>query len=71
MNTSRIDRMYINGLVGNQCGSIRILPSTCFSDHSPTMLVVDGERRGSLSLQIPKSVQTDDGIADQIEQLWL
>ena len=70
MNLSCIDRMYVTEPIGDWGGLVGILPGTCFLDHSPIMLGLDeGDRRASVVLRIPESVQIDDGIADQIVQL--
>ena len=71
MNMSRIDRFYVSGPVGDWGGHIGIHAGTCFSDHSPVMVVVsEGERGGSASIRVPASVQTDGILADQVGQLW-
>ena len=68
---SRIDRFYVSGPVGDWGGHIGIHAGTCFSDHSPVMVVVsEGERGGSASIRVPASVQTDGMLADQVGQLW-
>ena len=72
MNMSMIDRMYVNGLVGEQGDSIDVLVSTYFLHQFLVILVVKEEVRRTLSsLQIPKRVQIDDGNVDQVTQLWM
>ena len=61
------DKVYVSEPIGDRGGSIGVLPCTCFLDHSPvTLVLVEG---AFVALQILESVQTDDGIADQIEHL--
>ena len=52
-------------------GTVGILAGSCLSDHSPVMLVSSGGRSRTVgTTRIPAGVQTDSGVALQVEQIW-
>ena len=68
---SRIDRIYVSDMFGDCGGTVGILAGSCLSDHSPVVLVSSGGRSRTVgAMRIPAGVQTDSGVALQVEQIW-
>ena len=44
VNISRLDRLYVSDMFSQKGGTIKIMPGTSFSDHTPVILSLVGKK---------------------------
>ena len=71
MNLSWIDRIYVSDALSDYGGITSIITGSCMLDHTPVVVVFrDGHAHISSVMRIPKSVQLNESLTEQVEMIW-